>query len=221
MALSDMKPETKPLSVPEAAGVSAPAIETHPFEPFLPRDAKLLMLGTFPPAPRRWSMSWYYPNFINDMWRIFGYLFFADRLHFVDEAHKTFRLDDLKAFLARKGVALSDTALRIRRTKGTASDKDLEIVEPADLDAMLRALPGCRAVLTAGQLATRVFTEHFAIDVKHLAMGGFAEFGFEGRRLRLYRMPSSSRAYPMALERKAAYYQKMFNEIGLLDAASE
>ena len=216
-----MKPKPKPLLAAGAAGVSATPIETHPFEPFLPRSAKLLMLGTFPPAPKRWSMPWYYPNFINDMWRIFGYLFFADKLHFVDGARKTFRLNDLKAFLAQKGVALSDTALRIRRTKGTASDKDLEIVEPADLDDMLRALPECRAVLTAGQLATRVFTEHFAIDVKHLAMGDFAAFDFEGRHLRLYRMPSSSRAYPMALERKAAYYQKMFDEIGLSDAAPE
>ncbi len=216
-----MKPKPKPLLAAGAAGVSATPIETHPFEPFLPRGAKLLMLGTFPPAPKRWSMPWYYPNFINDMWRIFGYLFFADKLHFVDGARKTFRLNDLKAFLAQKGVALSDTALRIRRTKGTASDKDLEIVEPADLDDMLRALPECRAVLTAGQLATRVFTEHFAIDVKHLAMGDFAAFDFEGRHLRLYRMPSSSRAYPMALERKAAYYQKMFDEIGLSDAAPE
>lgn len=196
-------------------------VETHPFEPFLPRDARLLMLGTFPPAPKRWSMPWYYPNFINDMWRIFGLVFFADRLHFVDEAYKTFRLDDLKAFLAQKGVALFDTALRIRRTTGTASDKDLDIIEPADLDGMLRALPECRAVLTAGQLATHVFTEHFAIDARHLVMGGFVEFAFEGRRLRLYRMPSSSRAYPMALERKAEYYRKMFNEIGLLDDASE
>ena len=42
-------------------------IETHPFEPFLPADARLLMLGTFPPAPKRWCMPWYYPNYTNDM----------------------------------------------------------------------------------------------------------------------------------------------------------
>ena len=67
-------------------------IETHPFEPFLPAHARLLMLGTFPPAPKRWCMPWYYPNYTNDMWRIFGLHFFGDKLHFVDEAHKTFRL---------------------------------------------------------------------------------------------------------------------------------
>ena len=42
-------------------------IETHPFVPFIPEGAKVLMLGTFPPAPHRWCMPFYYPNFQNDM----------------------------------------------------------------------------------------------------------------------------------------------------------
>ncbi|MCR5076839.1 MAG: uracil-DNA glycosylase family protein [Prevotella sp.] len=192
-------------------------IETHPFEPWLPVNARLLLLGTFPPAPKRWCMEWYYPNYTNDMWRIFGHIFFGDRLHFVDEADKTYRLSMLKNFLREKGIAIFDTALRIRRTTGTASDKDLEIVEPADLDGMLRALPECRAVLAAGQLATKVFTEHYGIDARKMKMGDSKEFVFEGRRIRLYRQPSSSRAYPMKLEKKAEYYKRMFGDIGLLD----
>ena len=71
-------------------------IEVHPFEPFLPKNAKLLMLGTFPPAPKRWCMKWYYPNFTNDMWRIFGLCFFGYKLRFVDQDHKTYRLQELK-----------------------------------------------------------------------------------------------------------------------------
>ena len=74
------------------------------------------------------------------------------------------------------------------------------------------ALPDCTAVLTAGQLATNVFSEHFGIKEKP-EMGGFVEFEFENRKFRLYRMPSSSRAYPMAVEKKAEYYRKMFNDI--------
>lgn len=54
-------------------------IESHPFEPFLPEGAKILMLGTFPPAEHRWCMPFYYPNFQNDMWRIMGILFFDDK----------------------------------------------------------------------------------------------------------------------------------------------
>lgn len=191
-------------------------IETHPFEPWLPVNAKLLMLGTFPPAPKRWAMEWYYPNFTNDMWRIFGLIFFGDKLHFVDETNKTYRLNELKQFLKEKGVALFDTALRIRRTTGTASDKDLEIVEPADLDGMLRSLPECKAVLAAGQLATKVFTEHYNIDARNLKMGEYRTFDFEGRTLKLYRQPSSSRAYPMKVEKKAVYYEQMFKEIQII-----
>ncbi len=186
--------------------------ETHPFEPWLPSDARLLMLGTFPPAPKRWCMPWYYPNYQNDMWRIFGLIYFQDKMHFVDQEHKTYRLECIKAFLQEKGVALYDTARKVVRTRNTASDKDLQIVEASDLDGMLRALPDCRAVLTAGHLATQVFSRHFSISSMP-PMGGYVEFVFEGRTLRLYRMPSSSRAYPLALEQKAEYYKRMFDEI--------
>ena len=189
-------------------------IETHPFEPWLPKNARLLMLGTFPPSPKRWCMDWYYPNFMNDMWRIFGICFFDDKQYFIVPGEKRFALEKIKTFLEEKRVAIFDTALRIRRTKGTASDKDLEIVEPADLDSMLRALPDCRGVLTAGQLATQIFTEHYGITAaKKMKMGIYVEFQFEGRSLRLYRMPSSSRAYPMATEKKAEYYQRMFDDL--------
>ncbi|MEG2070186.1 MAG: uracil-DNA glycosylase family protein, partial [Bacteroidales bacterium] len=37
-------------------------IEFHPLEPFLPPHAQLLLLGSFPPKPERWSMSFFYPN---------------------------------------------------------------------------------------------------------------------------------------------------------------
>ena len=201
-------------------------VENHPFEPWLPGNAKLLMLGTFPPSEKRWCMPWYYPNFQNDMWRIFGIIYFADKLHFVDVENKTYRLDAIKEFLKEKGVAIYDTAQQVIRTKNTASDKDLQIVQPSDLDGMLRQLPECRAVLTAGQLATKIFSEHFGIKEKP-EMAGFVEFEFEdqegasagsssgssSRKLRLYRMPSSSRAYPMAVEKKAEYYRKMLEEI--------
>lgn len=188
-------------------------IEVHPFEPWLPENARVLMLGTFPPAEKRWCMRWYYPNFTNDMWRIFGLVFFGDKLHFKEPDQNTWKLDELKSFLKEKGVAIFDTALRIRRTKGTASDKDLEIVEKADLDAMLRQLPHCQAVIAAGELATSVIAEHFGLPTPKT--NHYADFLFEGRTIRLWRLPSSSRAYPMKPEKKAESYQKVFEELGI------
>lgn len=186
-------------------------IEVHPFEPFLPENAKILMLGTFPPSEKRWSMKFYYPNFINDMWRIFGIIFFGDKDYFVNAEAKTFRLDLLIPFLEEKGIALFDTATRIRRTTGTASDKDLEIVEETNLHAMLRQLPECLAVVTAGQLATDVACRQFGVSAPKV--GEYSEFTLDGRTLRLYRMPSSSRAYPMKPERKAEYYRKVLDSL--------
>ena len=183
------------------------AVETHPFEPFLPKSARMLMLGTFPPSEKRWSMKFYYPSFINDMWRIFGIIFFGDKDYFVDADCKTFRLDILIPFLEEQGIALFDTCTRIRRTTGTASDKDLEVIEETDLHAMLRQLPLCQAVVTAGQLATDIACRQLGVVAPKV--GEYAEFSLDGRTLRLWRMPSSSRAYPMKLERKAEFYQKV------------
>ena len=153
-------------------------------------------------------MKFYYPNFINDMWRIFGIIFYNNKEHFVDTANKTFRLDQLIPFLEAQGIALFDTATRIRRTTGTASDKDLEIIEETDLHTMLRQLPECEAVVTAGQLATEIACRQFGI-AKSPKVGESAEFTLDDRFLRLWRMPSSSRAYPMKPERKAEYYRKV------------
>lgn len=190
-------------------------IETHPFTPFLPPDACLLMLGTFPPAEKRWCMPFYYPNYLNDMWRIFGICFFDDKTHFVIESEKRFDLDAIIPFLKNKRIALFDTAQKVCRTRNTASDKDLEIIERADLDGMLGALPECRAVVTAGQLATDTFCSHYGISAPKV--GEYAVFHFHEREIRLYRMPSSSRAYPMRAERKAEFYNKVFAFLGLTE----
>lgn len=40
-------------------------IEHHPFTPFLPDGCKVVLCGTFPPKPEKWSMDFFYPNFQN------------------------------------------------------------------------------------------------------------------------------------------------------------
>lgn len=139
-------------------------METHPFTPFLPENARLLMLGTFPPAEKRWAMKFYYPNFTNDMWRIFGICFYDDKMHFVKQEEKTYDLEGIVAFLKEKGIAMYDTATRVIRTKNTASDKDLQVVEETNLKGLLERLPECRAILTAGQLATTIACRQFGIE---------------------------------------------------------
>lgn len=190
-------------------------MEHHPFEPFLPANAKVLMLGTFPPAQKRWSMEFYYPNYQNDMWRIFGLIFFNEKAHFLIESEKRFCLNKIKTFLNEKGIALYDTATDIIRTKNTASDKDLQIVHKTDIDALLMQVPECKAIITAGQLATSQVAYRYGVDIPKV--GNHVEITACNQQLRLYRMPSSSRAYPMKPERKAEYYRIAFNYCGLCE----
>lgn len=189
-------------------------VEQHPLTPFLPPNARLLMLGSFPPPRKRWSMDFYYPNWNNDMWRLVGLLFFGNKDYFVIEGQKAFCKERLVAFLQEKGIALFDTASAVRRLQGNASDKFLEIVRATDVSALLRKLPLCKAVVTTGEKATEILCEQFSVGKPKV--GGFVETLFEGRPLCLYRMPSSSRAYPLALEKKAAFYRVLYQDLGLL-----
>ena len=189
-------------------------IEEHPLEPFLPSNATLLMLGSFPPQKKRWSMDFFYPNLQNDMWRIFGFLFFNDKDHFLLPGKKAFNKDYLVEFLTEKGIALYDTATAIRRLQDNASDKFLEVIEPTDIRLLLKQLPQCQAIVTTGQKATDIIRSQ--IEVNEPSVGQNCPFEFEDRILQLYRMPSSSRAYPLALEKKAEVYRLMLNELGLL-----
>lgn len=189
-------------------------IENHPLKPFLPPHAKLLMLGSFPPQKKRWSMDFYYPNLNNDMWRIVGLLFFDNKDHFLNESKKAFCREQIIDFLNKKGIALFDTASTIRRLQDNASDKFLEVVQSTDIVAMLRQLPECKAIVTTGQKATDTLRMQF--NVEEPKVGDFSEFVFENRPIRLYRMPSSSRAYPLALDKKAAAYRIMYQDLQML-----
>ena len=194
-------------------------IESHPFEPFLPANARLLMCGTFPPKQNRWSMEFYYPNFINDMWRIFGLIYFGDKEALVDKEHKTFRLPELRSLLMEKGIALSDTGREAVRTKDNASDKWLQIEKPIDLGGILARIPDCLALATTGEKAAGVIADLTGTEIPKV--GEWRECcltdanGVE-RKFRHWRMPSTSRAYPMKLEKKAEFYRKMLLDTGLL-----
>lgn len=182
-------------------------MECHPLEPFLPDGTRLLMCGTFPPARSRWSMEFYYPNFINDMWRIFGLIVYGDRDALVDKERKTFRLDKIKEMLGTLHVGLSDTGKEVVRTMGNASDKYLDILSPINLEGTLAVIPECVAVATTGEKAAGVIAS--LTGTKAPAVGRFTECRIGERKFRHWRMPSSSRAYPLGLEKKAACYRDM------------
>ena len=191
-------------------------VEYHPLKPFLPENAKVLFLGSFPPQRKRWSMDFFYPNFINDHWRLEGQLFFGDKNHFVDVEAKRFKIDEIVAFCQEKGLAFFDTSTAIRRLQDNASDKFLEVVESTDIRALLHQLPHCRAIVTTGEKATETICASLGIQVvpKVNTYVTIPETNnLDGDPILLYRLPSSSRAYPLSFDKKAAAYHQMFKRV--------
>ena len=187
--------------------------ELHPLEPFLPANARILMLGSFPPKRIRWSMDFFYPNLQNDMWRIVGYLAAGDKSHFLMPGGRKFDKERIEAFCRERGIALYDTAVEVIRLKDNASDNFLQVVREVDLAALLARIPQCRTLVTTGQKATD--TLRAITGCGEPAVGESVAFEYAGRSMRLWRMPSSSRAYPRPVEWKAGFYRKVFeyNEI--------
>ena len=153
-------------------------------------------------------MDFYYPNLNNDMWRIMGMVFFADKNYFLNETRNAFCREAIIQFLTKEQIALFDTATVVRRLNDNASDKFLEIVHPTDIKALLDRIPHCKTIATTGQKATDILIEQF--QIKEPKIGEFIEFTCNNRRMRFFRMPSSSRAYPLKLESKAEIYAKLF-----------
>lgn len=193
------------------AAPAAECIERHPWEPFIPEHARLLIMGTFPPGRHRWSMDFYYPNRTNDFWPMMGLVFLGDRRALLASDGKGYDLTAIKNLLCRTGIALNDTARAVRRLRGNASDKYLEILEPVPLENLLTLMPECRNVATTGEKAASVIASLTSTDVP--AMGCRTE---SADGLGIWRMPSTSRAFPMKLEQKAAFYETMFRRVGCL-----
>ena len=197
---------------------SKDGIEYHPLTPFLPENAKVLFLGSFPPQRKRWCMDFYYPNFINDHWRIEGQIFFGDKNHFVDLEAKRFKIDEIVAFCQEKGLAFFDTCTAIRRLQDNASDKFLEVVEPTDIPSLLQQLPHCKAIVTTGEKATETICASLGIpEIPKVNTSSIlplpSYITHHPSSIALWRLPSSSRAYPLAFDKKVDAYRRMFDSL--------
>ena len=207
--------------------------EKHPFEPFLPEGARILFLGSFPPQEHRWCMPFYYPNWINDFWRIMGLIHFGDKNHFCVPGEKRFDEAAIREFCTREGLAFYDTACEVRRLKDNASDAFLEVVTTTDIPALLARIPECHTLVTTGEKASTIVSQAFGCPVPPVGGcietpdqvggdgngrgiggdgngGGVGGDAMTGRPIRFWRMPSTSRAYPLPLEKKAEAYRKLF-----------
>ena len=98
-----------------------PEIEIHPHKPFVPQNAKVLILGSFPGKGHATSESaneWFYASKRNQFWNILRGVYNKELI----------TTEDKKELFTKHGIAIADVFLKIRRKEDNNQDNNLEII---------------------------------------------------------------------------------------------
>ena len=96
-------------------------IEIHPHKPFVPPNAKVLILGSFPGKGHATSDSaneWFYASKRNQFWNIMRGVYNKELL----------TIESKKGLFINHGIAIADVFLKIRRKEDNNRDNNLEII---------------------------------------------------------------------------------------------
>lgn len=126
----------------------------HPFDPFIPKGATKLIIGSIPPAHfcgpnRNWSLmrdddvDFYYGSRENAFWDLIGK---ATRQEFTKQKIPA-AVQERKEALVRMGVGITDIVAKCKRKNGSASDRHLEITERKPLRSLLDQHPAIHTIL--------------------------------------------------------------------------
>jgi hypoxanthine-DNA glycosylase len=93
--------------------------EVHPFKPFIPPNAKYLLLGSFPGRQLSRAGEWYYETERGQFWPILRQLY---SLPLSSREEKIKLMNNLR-------LSLSDTIYKCERVSGNNSDSNLKVIE--------------------------------------------------------------------------------------------
>ncbi len=97
-------------------------IETHPFKPFVPANATVLIIGSFPgrdiTQKKLGEDDWFYGTKRNQFWDIISGVYKTELRTATDK----------KELFSKKGIAIADIILRAKRNATNNSDSNLEVI---------------------------------------------------------------------------------------------
>jgi len=154
-------------------------ILTHPFDPIVFPDSKILILGSFPSIDS-FDKAFYYAHPRNQFWKILSAL----------TGYPINNRDQKIWLLKESKIALWDMVARCSRE--SSLDSSLEEIEVNDMALFLEAHPTIEKIAFTGRLAERLYRLHFDyLEIEHLYL------------------PSPSSAYAkMSLQEKIANYKE-------------
>lgn len=172
---------------------------SHPFEPFVPRGCRRLLLGSFPGSRSTGGSppegDWYYGAPRNQFWPIMGELFPWHDLSGIEGKKELFREMDM---------AVTDVILSCERKRGSSLDGSLvkRVYNTEAVERILRENP-VDTVLFTGKGVMSVFQSRFRCPSD----------------LRLVCLPSPSPAFfRMSFQRKVEAWRDAFTDLSILNS---
>jgi G:T/U-mismatch repair DNA glycosylase len=97
--------------------------EIHPFEPYVPSNSRILLLGSFPGREQTQNKigedDWFYGASRNQFWKILERVFQT----------QLFTKSDKQLLFSRQGIAITDLFLEINRSAASNGDEHLRVMQ--------------------------------------------------------------------------------------------
>lgn len=165
-------------------------IETHPFQSFIPKDIKYLLLGSFASKQliRDKGYDWFYGTKRNQLWPIIS------KVYELSLESK----EDRKKLFTSLGIGIADIIYQCERSNDNSSDNNLiNIVYNSQLND----------IVSTNNINTIFFTSRF---VENLYKKAFKNLVTEFPEINLVTLPSPSPRYALlTMEQKVQRYKEL------------
>jgi G:T/U-mismatch repair DNA glycosylase len=120
--------------------------EHHPWNYYVPPNAKSLIIGTFPTAKKNWSFDFFYPNKRNLLWRVLASICNRE-LTYIEHQNA---VAERKEILNLLQTGITDMGKSVKRYKESSLDEKLELDVPMDIFSIIDEYPSIdKIVLTS------------------------------------------------------------------------
>lgn len=117
--------------------------EQHPWNYYIPPNAKSLIVGTFPTARKNWSFEFFYPNKRNLLWKILASI--CDKeLIFLENENAVI---ERKQILMTLQTGITDMGKCVKRFKESSLDEKLTLDVPMDIFSIIDKHPSINKII--------------------------------------------------------------------------
>lgn len=173
---------------------------------------KALIIGSFPPPRKKWSMEFFYPNKQNNFWPVLAGVAGIELKSF----EGTSAVEERKVIMEKLNIGIEDMGKTILRKNDSALDANIRITSNYDILGILSRYKNIKVFITAGfhddnsayESLVRYLKEKDILVTLPMKKGAGQRFSFiyEGRLINCIMLNSTSKAARKSLKELIEQY---------------